>query len=71
MRKAIKIAIATKSALESDGIYVTQANGEAAGQEVFHYHMHIYPKWNDQRSLERDDPSRQDVVEKIKAKLVV
>lgn len=69
MKKAIKIATATKIALGSDGISVTQTNGEAAGQDVFHYHMHIYPKWNDQRTLERDDRSRQEVAEKIKEKL--
>ena len=71
MKKAIKIATATKDALGSDGIYITQTNGESAGQDVFHYHMHIYPKWNDQRILERDDKSRQDIAEKIKAKLSV
>ncbi len=69
MKKAVKIATATKAALESDGIYITQTNGEAAGQDVFHYHMHIYPKWNDQRTLERDDKSREEMADKIKAKL--
>jgi histidine triad (HIT) family protein len=24
---------------------LTQANEPAAGQEVFHFHMHIYPRW--------------------------
>ena len=70
MKKAIKIATATKSALESDGIYITQTNGEAAGQDVFHYHMHLYPRWNDERTLGRDDKSRQEVAEKIKGNLL-
>lgn len=69
MKKAIRIAKATKNALASDGIYITQTNGEAAGQDVFHYHMHIYPKWNDQRVLERDDEFRKEVMEKIKNQL--
>lgn len=29
---------------EADGIAVMQLNGEAAGQTVFHYHMHLIPR---------------------------
>ncbi len=47
MRKSIKIARAMRRGLPCDGIYVTQTNGACAGQDVFHYHMHLYPKWND------------------------
>jgi len=45
MSEAIKIANAMREALAPDGIHVAQSNGEAAGQEVFHYHMHLYPRW--------------------------
>ncbi len=69
IKKAVKIAIATKEALESDGIYITQTNGEAAGQDVFHYHMHVYPKWADKQTLGTDAESRRKVMEKIKATL--
>ena len=44
-----------KKALNCDGIQLVQNNGEAAGQTVFHYHLHLIPaykgegagaKWN-------------------------
>lgn len=69
MKEAIKIAKAMKSGLTCDGIYVTQANESAAGQDVFHYHMHIYPKWNDNRRWESDEENRRLTLEKIKSSL--
>ena len=29
-----------------DGYNVLQNNGPAAGQTVFHFHMHLIPRWN-------------------------
>ncbi|MDP3795099.1 MAG: HIT domain-containing protein [bacterium] len=69
MKKAVRIAKATKTALESDGIYLAQANGEAAGQDVFHYHLHVYPRWSDKNALGVDAESRQRVMEQIKEQL--
>ena len=34
-----------KEALGCDGINILQNNGEAAGQTVFHYHIHIVPRF--------------------------
>ena len=45
MQATIKIARAVKKALQCDGVYLTQANEHAAGQDVFHYHLHVYPCW--------------------------
>lgn len=69
MRHAVRIATATKAALQSDGIYIGQANGEAAGQDVFHYHLHVYPKWKNKNILGTEAASRQKVMEQIKAEL--
>ncbi len=69
MKEAIQIAKAVKHGLECDGIYVTQANEPAAGQDVFHYHMHIYPKWDDGRRWESDEESRRLTAEKITSAL--
>ena len=46
-KKSVIIAKAMREGLPCDGVYVTQTNGACAGQDVFHYHMHLYPKWND------------------------
>lgn len=47
MRQTVRIARAVKAGLRADGIYITQANEIAAGQDVFHLHIHIYPRWLD------------------------
>ena len=47
MEEAKKVARAVKKGLECDGVYLTQANEPAAGQDVFHYHLHVYPCWGD------------------------
>ncbi len=39
-----RLALALKRALGPDGIGVHQLNGAAAGQTVFHYHMHLIPR---------------------------
>ncbi|MBE5934872.1 MAG: HIT family protein [Lachnospiraceae bacterium] len=44
---AKKLAKAVKEVTGCDGVNVLQNNGEAAGQTVFHLHMHVIPRWND------------------------
>lgn len=43
-RSARRVAKAMRSALRPDGISVFQLNGAAAGQTVFHYHLHLLPR---------------------------
>ena len=33
--------------LGCDGFNILQNNGETAGQSVFHFHMHLIPRYND------------------------
>jgi histidine triad (HIT) family protein len=40
-----KIAKAIKSSYDPIGLNVLQNNGEAAGQSVFHFHMHLIPRY--------------------------
>jgi len=40
-----RVARAVDAALAPDGIVITQFNGEAAGQTVYHLHVHIIPRW--------------------------
>ena len=44
---AKKIVTAMKAALPCDGYNVVQNNGECAGQTVFHYHVHLIPRYKD------------------------
>ena len=46
-RTSQRVARALMAALQPDGINVVQNNGAAAGQTVFHYHVHIIPRWHD------------------------
>ena len=42
---AKKITSVMKDALPCDGYNIVQNNGEAAGQTVFHFHMHLIPRY--------------------------
>jgi histidine triad (HIT) family protein len=37
------IAVAVRDAMKADGIRVVQNNGWAAGQVIFHFHVHVIP----------------------------
>ncbi|WP_439616715.1 HIT family protein [Shinella sp.] len=39
-----KVAVAAKEAFEADGVTVIQFNEPAAGQTVYHLHVHIIPR---------------------------
>ena len=41
-----RVARAVRAALEPDGVVVTQFNGAASGQTVYHLHFHIIPRWD-------------------------
>ena len=59
-----QVAIAVKKATKADGIGIMQQNGEAAGQEVFHLHIHIIPRYEGQKL-----PRFSDIKEADKEKL--
>lgn len=42
---AKKTARKLQDGLHADGINVIQNNGEAAGQTVFHFHVHLIPRY--------------------------
>ena len=42
---AARVARATKRAFSADGIALRQHNEPAGGQEVFHFHLHVIPRF--------------------------
>ena len=51
-RAAARVARAIRSAFAPEGLSVYQANGKAAGQTVYHFHMHLVPRYeNDGMNL--------------------
>ncbi len=71
---AKKIATAVKKAYNCDGVNIVQNNGEAAGQTVFHVHVHVIPRFqNDTVNIkwkQGDMPEDMEAIaEEIKAYL--
>ena len=46
---AKKMITKLTKALDCDGYNIVQNNGEAAGQTVFHYHVHMIPRHKDDK----------------------
>lgn len=69
---AKKMATAMTEALGCDGFNIVQNNGEAAGQTVFHFHMHLIPrKAGDQavpewEHLSLSDDEMKEICDKMK-----
>ena len=47
MKLAQKMAIKMTDALGADGFNLVQNNGEVAGQTVFHFHLHLIPRYKE------------------------
>ena len=63
---AKKMAGKMKDALVADGFNLVQNNGEAAGQTVFHFHMHLIPRYeNDNAGIlwEPGETTPEDMAE--------
>ena len=64
MQTALRVAQAAESAFAPDGITLFQANGAAGGQTVFHFHLHVLPRHdNDGVALTwpRNTPTAQEL----------
>lgn len=44
---AQKMAVAVKNGVDADGVNIHMNNESAAGQEVFHAHIHVIPRYNE------------------------
>lgn len=50
---ARKLAAHMKEVLQCDGFNLVQNNGKAAGQTVFHFHMHLIPRFENDGNQDR------------------
>ena len=70
-----RIALAVKKATSADGISIIQQNGKAAGQDIFHLHVHIVPRFEGQKLphfhelVEVERATLDTIATKIKEKL--
>ena len=68
---AKKVGAKLTEVLGCDGLNVVQNNGEAAGQTVFHFHLHMIPRYKDDEvglgwkmgTLTEED--KEDILSKI------
>ncbi len=72
---ARRVAKALKATVPMQGLNLFQCNGEAAGQSVFHFHMHLIPREMDDdmkmnwEIVPGDMQALQALAERIKANL--
>lgn len=72
MAEAIAVSNALREVTGCEGINLIQSNGSAAGQDVFHFHLHVKPRWkNDGVVLHwntdaADDRKRLELAEKLR-----
>lgn len=70
-----RLAPKIKEAVAADGVLIQQFNGEAAGQSVFHLHVHIVPMSEGMRPRRHGDEDAAEpealaaLAEKIRAAL--
>jgi len=65
-RTALRVARAIRKEFRPEGLSVYQANGKAAWQSVFHYHVHLVPRYaGDGMALTwpAKNPSREKLME--------
>jgi histidine triad (HIT) family protein len=58
-----KVAYAVEKAVSAEGIRIVQNNGEAAGQVIFHLHVHIIPMYAGLSSLHNREIREASVLE--------
>ena len=74
MAAATKVARMIRENLQPDGVNLVHASGEAAWQTVFHFHVHVVPRYRDDGlvppwSLQQarvDYPALKTVAERIR-----
>ena len=63
---ASKLAKVMTDTFGADGFNVVQNNEEIAGQSVFHFHMHLIPRYNGDNAIKLWTPGESDQEELAK-----
>jgi histidine triad (HIT) family protein len=50
-----KVACAVKKSVGAEGITISQHNERAAGQDIFHVHVHVLPRYEGQKLPRREE----------------
>jgi histidine triad (HIT) family protein len=77
---ARRVAAAIASALGAPGMKLHHVSGAEAGQDVFHFHLHLIPRWEGDgvqpawgaapwRPPDLDEPRRDEIAASIRAEL--
>lgn len=72
---ARKVAKAVMEVTGCDGVNILQNNGEAAGQTVFHFHIHVIPRFKDDnlsitwKQNEMDEETLKKLAKEISEKI--
>lgn len=59
-RSVAAVARLLRRELGADGVNIVQNNGRAAGQQVFHYHVHLIPRRENDHLFSAPRPGRAD-----------
>jgi histidine triad (HIT) family protein len=68
---AMKVSEAIRDGLNPDGLTLFQANRRAGWQDVFHFHLHLVPRWQDDALVKPwlSEDSRRDAIGDAAAKI--
>mmetsp|Transcript_3307 Transcript_3307/g.20607 ORF Transcript_3307/g.20607 Transcript_3307/m.20607 type:complete len:167 (-) Transcript_3307:149-649(-) len=65
LKELPRLARAVMRASGADGVNIVQNNGKAAGQVVFHVHFHVVPRFDGDRAVHMNAPSRDMIQPEI------
>lgn len=66
MKVVKELAAQLKKNLNASGVNILNNNGEAAGQTIMHYHVHILPRYeNDDLTLKFTDHNKETDLDKV------
>jgi histidine triad (HIT) family protein len=53
-----KVAIAFKKTYKAEGTSIRQHNEHAGNQDVWHYHLHVFPRFNDDKLYQNHEKTK-------------